>query len=220
MNPRSIAPVALAFVLGGAAVFAATRSTGDDPQAPIIAKTVPPEPATPVAEPTLPPNHPPVGANATSAGAERDDPPSLAWSVPTGWKSVVSASAMRLATYRVPAQKGDSEDADVSVIRAGGSTDANIDRWIHQFEGNPKQVRTQSTVAGFKVTTVEVTGSFMGGGMMGGSGDPKAKPNWALLGAIVETQGSPYFFKMTGPRATVSAARDAFMAMLSGATKA
>jgi hypothetical protein len=38
-----------------------------------------------------------------------------------------------------------------------------------------------------------------------------------LLGAIVETPRGPWFFKMTGARATVEAARPAFDALLDSA---
>ncbi len=217
MNLRSLTPVALAFVLGGAAVFAAMRTPNrEEPSR--FEQAAPPAVALP--EPgndqALPPNHPPVGT--ATAPAERDDAPALTWKVPPGWSEVASPSAMRLATYRVPASKGDAEGAEVSVIRAGGSTESNIDRWVHQFEGAGKPAKTDKTIAGYKVTTVEVTGTFLGGGMMGGA-DPKPKADWSLLAAIVETPSSPYFFKMTGPAATVKAAREPFMAMLSAATK-
>lgn len=41
-----------------------------------------------------------------------------------------------------------------------------------------------------------------------------AHAGWALLGAIVEAPEQPYFFKLTGPAATVHAARPAFEALL------
>lgn len=126
---------------------------------------------------------------------------------------------MRAASYRVPHAAGDSDDADVSVIRAGGSTDANIQRWIGQFQDPGKEKRVEKTVHGLKVTTVEVSGTFAGGGpMMGGSSGPHT--GWSLVGAIVETKDSPYFFKMTGPASTVKAARAAFDAMIDSVTPA
>jgi len=45
---------------------------------------------------------------------------------------------------------------------------------------------------------------------MPGAAPPVAHDDYALLGAIVETPGGPWFFKMTGPRATVEAARRGF----------
>jgi hypothetical protein len=52
--------------------------------------------------------------------------------------------------------------------------------------------------------------------MLGGA--PTPHPHWTLLGAIVETSGSPYFFKMTGPQATVRAAHVAFDRLIESVT--
>lgn len=140
------------------------------------------------------------------------EPGSLSWTAPAGWASAPNPSTMRLATYKIPHTGKDTEDAELSISRAGGSTEANIQRWIGQFDEAGKDTRNVRTIQGMTVTTVEVAGTFLGG-MMGGAA--AKKPGWALLGAIVETPGgSPYFFKMTGPKATVQAARDDFHKML------
>jgi hypothetical protein len=68
------------------------------------------------------------------------------------------------------------------------------------------------------VTVVSITGYFLGGGMTPGAPAP-AHPSWGLLAAIVETPGSPYFFKLTGPEATVKAARREFDTMIDGITR-
>lgn len=92
--------------------------------------------------------------------------------------------------------------------QAGGSVDANVDRWIGQFgaDANKTAKRTKKKIAGFDVTVVEVEGTFAGG-MMGMKSDRGPSEGWALLGAIVETPGMPHFFKMTGPAKSVRAAR-------------
>jgi hypothetical protein len=43
-------------------------------------------------------------------------------------------------------------------------------------------------------------------------GRPKEpdRPNYRLLGAIVQTRDTGYFIKMTGPERTMQAARDGF----------
>ena len=46
------------------------------------------------------------------------------------------------------------------------------------------------------------------------SADTTPRPGWALLGAIVKTGGHPYFFKITGPAATVHGARAAFTTLI------
>lgn len=173
------------------------------------------EPAPAVDAGGMPPNHPPSSSGVRLPSA--NDAPSLAWKVPGEWTTAPNTSSMRLATYHVPAAKGEADETDVSVVRAGGTTDANIDRWIRQFDEAGKDERTVKTVGTFKITIVEVSGSYLGGGMMP-SPDAPARKGWSLLGAVVETSGSPYFFKMTGPTASVKAARGAFMALLDSVT--
>jgi len=69
-----------------------------------------------------------------------------------------------------------------------------------------------------KVTVVHISGTFLGGGGMttGGSAQPRA--GWTMLAAIVESSGSPYFFKLLGPSEQVDHARAAFDHVLDGIT--
>lgn len=145
----------------------------------------------------------------------------LTWKVPAGWKSQAQRP-MRVATYEIPAAKGDKEPAELGVFYfgkgQGGSVDANVARWIGQFkqpDGAPSDKvarRTQTKIAGLTVSQVELTGTFASGGMM--MGPAVDKPNHALLGAIVEGHEGPVFFKLTGPKKTVAAAKKDFQALL------
>jgi hypothetical protein len=163
----------------------------------------------------LPPGHPQIGAGVgagVGAAGPADDPAGAAagpiqWKVPDGWQTASNPNSMRLATYHP------SPTVEVSVSRAGGATDANIDRWVHQFEGAGADKRTDTKVAGFDVHGVEVTGTYSGGGMMPGAA-PEAHPGWSLVGVVVETPGPHYFFKMVGPADGVRAARSAFDGMV------
>jgi hypothetical protein len=214
----------LCAALAGAGLFAIVHSdstasardsatTAESPPAATALPALPPQETSP-----LPPGHPDIGARNGvhgSAPTPADEPsaPAITWTAPTAWTTSPSASAMRLASYRIPRASGETEDTELSVVRAGGSVDANIARWVGQFEEAGKDTRTVKTIRGMPVTIVEVRGTFLGGGMaMGGSSTPH--PGWALLAAIVETPGSPYFFKMTGPAKSVSAARPDFDALL------
>jgi len=130
---------------------------------------------------------------------------------------------MRAATYLIPAASGDGEDGECAVFffgpGQGGGVDANIKRWIGQFEqpdGKPSdQVAKQKTetINGLSVTMVDLTGTYLGGGPMMGQGGGK-KTGYRLLGAIVAGPQAPIFFKLTGPAKTVAAAQSEFQAML------
>jgi hypothetical protein len=213
MNKRlaSVAVVGGMVLAGAFAAFQTHASPTSDP-----ALLLGPTATSPEQAPALPPNHPRIGGAANALGPGSPEPasdaPSIAWMPPPGWVSVPNPSPMRIATYRIPRTAGDNEDAELSVMRAGGTAEANAERWVGQFDGTPTQARQETTVQGFKVTVISVRGTFLGGGMTKSA--PSPRPSWGLLGAIVETPGSPYFFKMLGPTSTVSAARPSFDAMI------
>jgi hypothetical protein len=165
--------------------------------------------------PALPPNHPPIrsahGGDLPVAPA-RDEAPAITWTAPPGWEVAPNASSMRLVTYHLPSTAAYPGHVEVTVTRAGGTPEANLDRWVGQFDGAGPDTRSTRVVDGFRVSTLDVSGTYEGGMTMGGSDEPH--PAWALLGAIVETNGLPYFFKLVGPVAVVQAARPAFDKLL------
>jgi hypothetical protein len=167
--------------------------------------------------PALPPNHPPIDTTppfGPGTPLPANEAAEIAWAAPPNWHAVPNPSPMRIATYRVPRAPGETEDAELSVTRAGGTANSNADRWMAQFDRTASGAREEETIEGFKVTVVSVNGTFLGGGMMGAPSSPRT--GWALLGAIVEANGSPYFFKLVGPANTVNAARVPFQSMIAG----
>jgi hypothetical protein len=200
-----VAPIVLGLVVVGAGVLAFVRS-GSSPPEP--APQAPKGSESPRPQREVPPS--PVEAPQTPPAQAQPQEGALTWTPPPGWQTVPNASPMRLATYRVPAAAG-GDDAELTVARAGGTTDANIERWRGQFEGTTgKAARAERTVRGLKVTVVELSGTYQAAGMMPGAAPAAPRPGWALLAAIVETSGSPYFFKMVGPAANVKAAHASF----------
>lgn len=127
---------------------------------------------------------------------------------------------MRKATYVIPRTEGDSEDGELAVFyfgqASGGSVDANMDRWIQQFSGVQKSDirREQRSKNGLLQHTIEIPHGTFASGMPGAPAT--SKPDYALLGAIVETPLGNYFFKLTGPKRTVAAARERFYTFLDG----
>ena len=158
-----------------------------------------------------------------SSGAFAESAAGIEWKAPQSWK-VEPARPMRAATYRIPAARGDVEDAELGVFHfgagQGGSVDANLQRWISQFEqpdGKPSQQVAKVTKeknGNLPTTVIDLAGTYLAS--MGGPMAPtrEKKPNYRLLGAIVEAPGGAVFFKMTGPDKTVAAARPAFQKML------
>ena len=223
MSTRLTASLVLATAVLGLGAYAVFRTEHTslpnlDPPLRAIEARMTPRTSGP---PSLPPGHPVVGANGSSHGVrvpQATESQDITWTVPSAWTQGASPSAMRIATYRVPHAPADTEDADVSVTRAGGTTDANIERWSSQFDDRGLDTRTEKDVHGLRVTIVEMNGTYLGSGMT--SGAPARRAGWMLLGAIVEGAGTHYFFKATGPEATVRSARASFVALVDSLTPA
>jgi hypothetical protein len=145
--------------------------------------------------------------------------PGFKWNLPPSWKLQNEPSSMRLATYQIPHAPGDQEGGECGVYYfgqgQGGSVEANVDRWIGQFQQAKNAAKVEKrTISGLKVTTVDVSGAYTG---MGGPRAPEGppKPGYRLLGAIVEGPQGSVFFKFTGPAKTVAENQSIFEKMIS-----
>jgi hypothetical protein len=174
----------------------------------------------------LPPGHPPIEAQAPSGSVVPPPPGSgsgetgLVWQMPAGWVEVTPSSAMRRAQYQVPGSGGDAECVVYYFGPGqGGDAMANALRWADQFsqpDGSSSHealLTEQIEIDGIPVLVSEVSGTYNGGlAMMGG---PSEKlEDYMLLGAVAEGPDANWFFKLTGPEATVAANRDAFRGMI------
>lgn len=146
----------------------------------------------------------------------------LEYTAPDNWIPEPPSNAMRKAQFRIPGVSG-SDDGDLGVFffpGAGGSVDANLNRWYGQFKQpdgsatTDKVVSEKKEINGLPVTVVYVSGIYMKprGGMMGGPVDEMK--NYAMRAAIVETSNGPWFFKAVGPQGTVDKCLDGFNSMV------
>jgi hypothetical protein len=140
--------------------------------------------------------------------------------VPDGWVVEQPSTTLRLAQYRVPGSGGDAECIVFYFGPGqGGDPMANARRWAGQFrqpDGSPSLDRmTMSDLdsSSVPVRLVEITGTY-DGGMTMTAAPPEEKPGYMLLGAIAQGADAPWFFKLTGPEATVRAERDSFIRMM------
>lgn len=168
------------------------------------------KPAQPIAIPgTVEPPPPGSGSGGTA----------LRWTTPPGWLAEAPSNSMRKAQYRVT---GDAGDAECIVFYfgpgQGGSALSNAQRWAEQFtlaDGRPGKEGMQienRTVGDIEVLVVAVSGNHQGGFRMQSPELPK--PNQMLLGAVAKGPDANWFFKLTGPAATVEAQRPAFDALV------
>ena len=140
---------------------------------------------------------------------------------PSGWEWVPNTSPMRKAQLKVndPAKK---ESAEVVFFHfgegGGGGTQANIDRWLGQFQEPREKLNSKietGTAAGRKVTYVQAEGTYLSG-MPGGSKTPQ--PGTVLLGAIMESDKGNVFIRLTGPAKLATSARADFRKMVESAS--
>ena len=169
----------------------------------------------------LPPGHPPVGGQGSRPTTPPPSPggQALAWTTPSGWKQETPTSSMRRAQYSIPGSGGPGECAVFYFGPGeGGDAQSNAARWAGQFrrpDGTPvgDAFKTREIKVGdIPVLMVEVTGTYVGG--MGGGPSGPERPNQMLLGAIARGPDANWFFRATGPRATMEAQRAAFESMI------
>ena len=125
----------------------------------------------------------------------------LTFTLPADWESREPSSKMRLAEARLPGTAADgSQDCIAAWFQLGGDVDSNMIRWkgmVTKAEGTPADATVEVTeVSGIKVHTIEMTGVYVDGGMIGAG---TKRDNWTFRGAIIETPGQLTFIRMTGP---------------------
>ncbi|HEY1081943.1 MAG TPA: hypothetical protein VGE29_06765 [Prosthecobacter sp.] len=122
----------------------------------------------------------------------------------TTWTSVPTSSPMRAATLQITVEGAEKPLEAVFFYFGsgqGGDAQANISRWLGQFESPPVHKTEELDANGTKVNLVTATGTFMDGAMFG----PKTpKADYTLLGAIVPGPDAPIFIKLTGPKDAVA----------------
>ena len=133
------------------------------------------------------------------------------------------------ASSAAPAAGGDKEDSEVNVVFFGTGAEGDPQRrfkeMFGQFDGDVGASATHETfeVHGMKVETVDATGTFKMDltppvGKKKQSPVAMVKQGYRLHAAVIKTPDrGNWFFRMTGPDATVQSARSAFRAMLESA---
>ena len=139
----------------------------------------------------------------------------LRFDLPEIFRSEPPASPMRLFQATVA---GESGPAELVVFHfgagQGGTVEANLERWLGQIErpAGVEPERGTLPAGGLQAHWVDAAGTLLPTGM--GMGPATPQPGSRLLGAVVEGGEGPWFFKLTGPAATVAAARPAFLDLL------
>lgn len=133
---------------------------------------------------------------------------------PSNWEKVQPKSGIVQHEFRAP-KEAKEDAARITIMQASGGIDANIDRWVGQFEGVEKKDAKieKKEVAGSKIHIVDISGTFkdsMGGGPFA-PGPVKKRENYRMLGVIIETKDAgTTFIKMTGEQPIVEQLSEGF----------
>jgi len=126
----------------------------------------------------------------------------LKWTAPAGWEAK-TRSAMRKGSYRVKAAGGEGDVSVTAFPGATGGLEANLNRWRGQVGLPPLEgAEVVATAEKFSANGLEFTVV-----------DYKGTAGH-MLGAIVPFGANSWFFKLTGPDATVVEAKPAFIEFL------
>jgi hypothetical protein len=148
----------------------------------------------------------------------------LSITAPANWERKQPTSRIVEHEFAIPAAAGEDLPGRMTVMGAGGTVEANIERWVGQFsqpDSSPTKPKVdQRTIAGQKVSVVDIAGTYKDSpGPF--SGKPAVdRPDFRMLAAVISTEkDGNYFVKFYGPRGTVAANEKAFSAMLESLTK-
>ena len=170
---------------------------------------------------------PPEGRRIVFPDADNAQPDgsAITLTAPTGWVAEPPQGTSRKAQFRLPGEDG--ADAEVVVFvfpGGGGSTQANIDRWVGQFsnpDGTPvaNGARISSRqVDGMDVALVDVAGTYSPT-MRPGESASGPLADRRLLGAVIETGGDPWFVRLIGPATTVGQWESSFHEYIDSASQ-
>ena len=161
-----------------------------------------------------------------SAGLAEAPPQPVAFRVgpllferPEGWKWVKPEGSFRVAQLE---KTGAGKSAIVMAFSrfpagAGGTPQANVERWVGQFSRTATPPEVQSLAGNAcPVTRVKIRGTLKGGTP---GGPEKEITDALLLGAILEAEGGMIVVKMAGPATSLTQEEKTFDALLSAATE-
>jgi hypothetical protein len=150
----------------------------------------------------------------------------LKLAVPETWKQKEASSRFRLAQFSIPKVAGDPEDAEFVIYffgaGGGGGPEANLHRWIDQFQSNERKVKlTSGKSPQGEYMLADVSGTWNKPvGPMIAQKTVEMSGARALSVILTGKDQANYFLRLTGPEKTVSANADALRAAIGADAKA
>jgi hypothetical protein len=156
-----------------------------------------------------------IPAVAQEAGTESLQAGEFTFKYGKPWEKMEVQSSMRAGQLKYNHSDEKLQDPELVFYYfgpgQGGGIEPNIERWIGQFEGEPKTERETVEVGGRKIHFLYAKGTYMESSGGPFSGTKTAKPNSMMLGAILESKEGAVFLKLTGEEKAVEAIKEAFI---------
>ena len=169
----------------------------------------------------------PTESNTQTISADEG---ALAFEAPASWKKTKPANRLIEVELQIPAaektedRKPEAKPGRLTMMAAGGDVETNMQRWVGQFrlghDSDGKDTMTRKTVelTGAKLHLLDIAGTFFER-PKGPIGPSIERPNYRMLGAIIEREDAGKFFvKFYGPDSLVTGHREAFLEMVKGVT--
>lgn len=144
-------------------------------------------------------------------------------SVPKAWRQEQPSNKLRLAQFAIREAEGDKEASEFVVSPPiGGTREANVARWIDQFEKDGREVvMTTGKCAQGEYLYVELSGTYKR--PIGPPFARKVEPvkDYRMHGMILSASkdGKPlgnFYLKLVGPKNTIKANGDSVRASVGG----
>ena len=137
----------------------------------------------------------------------------LSYKPDPAWQRQTPESSMRKDLFSLPGDAGAAELILFHFPGMGGMAQANLQRWAGQMGSSMEAAEVESAeVNGLQTSTIAISGSYSGSmGPMGGS---EAKANYRMMATVIEGEGGPWFFKLTGPEETVAKWAESYGALI------
>lgn len=136
----------------------------------------------------------------------------LTFTIPAKWKIEMVESPTRGGQWRVPPLKPDGEWGEVVAFYfgpgVGGTPKENVEAWVGTMfnaEGHPAAYEIKKhTTGAFRISQVVMFGTYNESISMAGV-PPQLRPNYGLLGAVIENSQGNIYWRFTGPEALITA---------------
>jgi hypothetical protein len=135
------------------------------------------------------------------------------FTVPARWQSEPVASPARAGQWQIPPLHGmDGQEGEAVAFYfgpgLGGDAKQNIEAWIGTMfnaEGQPAAAEQKHhETGGLKISQVVIFGTYNQVVPVPGI-PPVAKPNYGLLGAVIESPQGNIYWRFTGPEPLITA---------------